>query len=184
MDIHYRRIGKPAETYRQLVLDSDAGGIVTFQPRTPIDSPVRVGGTVILEPGSPVLWFTFPRTWHDIGLFHMADGTFTGLYANVLTPVEFVGEGAWETTDLCLDVWVPPGGHATILDEDDLREAEAAGLVDGPLVARARAEAAALVSGHRAGSWPPRLVGEWSLARALAMREAASAREGSPEGSG
>lgn len=172
VDIHYRRIGRPAETYRQLVLESGPAGIVTFQSRAPIESPAVVDGATILEPGSPVIWFTFAGSWHDIGLFHRADGTFTGVYANILTPVEFVGDGAWATTDLCLDVWVPRSGRARLLDEAELDEAEAASLVDRGLAGRARAEAAALLRDHSAGRWPPRLVGEWSLERAMGAANA------------
>lgn len=186
VDIHYRRLGSPAETYRQTVLESrspgeahgsapvsrapaperNPAGIVTFQPRTPIDVPVAVAGSTILEPGSPVVWFTFPGAWHDIGLFHLADGTFTGLYANVLTPVEFLDERSWATTDLCLDLWAPPDGPAQILDETELAEAEAAGLVAAVVAGRARQEAAALLEASVAGRWPPALVREWSLKRA------------------
>ena len=191
VDIHYRRLGRQAETYRQLVLESGAAAIVTFQSHTLMEAPARVDGATILEPGSPVIWFTFPGAWHDIGLFHRADGTYTGVYSNVLTPVEFVGEGAWDTTDLCLDVWAPTGGHARLLDEAELDEAEAASLVEGELAGRARAEAAALLRDHRAGRWPPRIVGEWSLERALVaadqlhhatrtMPECASPRATSP----
>ena len=165
VDIHYGRLGRPEEVYRQQVLESGPGGIVTFQARTPIPAPLTVGGTTILEPGAPAIWFTFPGLWHDIGLFHRADGTCTGLYANVLTPVEFDGACSWATTDLCLDVWVPAGGGAQVLDEADLDRAEAAALIDGPLAARAREEAVALCAGHRAGTWPPPIVGEWSLER-------------------
>ncbi len=165
VEIRYRRLRRPTETYRQQVLKSGARGIVTFQPRTPIDAPLTVADTTILEPGSPVIWFTFPRAWHDIGLFHLADGTFTGLYANILTPVEFASEHCWETTDLCLDVWVPRHGTACLLDEAELADAEAAGLVASEVAARAREEASALMEGLAAASWPPALVGEWSLAR-------------------
>ncbi|MCY4572503.1 MAG: DUF402 domain-containing protein [Gemmatimonadetes bacterium] len=165
VEIRYRRLRRPTETYRQQVLKSGARGIVTFQPRTPIDAPLTVADTTILEPGSPVIWFTFPRAWHDIGLFHLADGTFTGLYANILTPVEFASEHCWETTDLCLDVWVPQRGTACLLDEAELADAEAAGLVASEVAARAREEASALMEGLAAASWPPALVGEWSLAR-------------------
>lgn len=171
VDIHYMRLGRPTEVYRQRVLESGGGGIVTFQPDTPIGAPLKVGGVTILEPGAPVIWFTFPGLWHDIGLFHLADGTWTGLYANVLTPVEFDGPRSWTTTDLCLDVWVPPGGDAVVLDEADLAHAEEASLIDGALVLRARKEAADLCRGHRAGTWPPRIVGEWSLERARARSE-------------
>lgn len=166
VDIHYRRLGRPEEVYRQRVLESGPAGIVTFQPDTPIRAALTVGGATILEPGAPAIWFTFPELWHDIGLFHLADGTCTGLYANVLTPVEFAGPRSWTTTDLCLDVWVPPGGDAVVLDEADLDRAEGASLIDGPLAARAREEAEDLRFRHRAGTWPPPIVGEWSLERA------------------
>ena len=173
VDIRYRRPGRPTEVYRQRVLDSGAAGIVTFQPDTPIQAPLTVGGATILEPGAPAIWFTFPGLWHDIGLFHLADGTFTGLYANVLTPVEFDGPRSWTTTDLCLDVWVPPGGDAVVLDEADLDRAVSASLIDGALAARARREVEDLCRVHRAGTWPPSIVGEWSLERARARsREA------------
>ena len=176
VEIHYRRLGRSKEIYRQRVLASGAGGIVTFHPAAPIRTPLTVAGAVILEPGAPAIWFTFPGLWHDIGLFHRADGTFTGLYANILTPVEFEGAHSWATTDLCLDVWVPRGGAARVLDEADLDRAEAASLIDGALAARARREAEALCRRHRAGTWPPPIVGDWSLGRARAGAEDASVR--------
>ncbi len=165
VEIGYRRLLRPAETYRQLVLESGPRGIVTLQSRTPIDAPLSVAGATILEPGSPAIWFTFPGAWHDTGLFHLADGTPTGLYANILTPVEFVSGHGWETTDLCLDIWVPRHGPARLLDAAELAEAEEAGVVAARLAGRARQEAAALMEALSAGEWPPPLVREWSLAR-------------------
>ena len=167
VDIHYRRIGRSEAVYRQLVLKSGVDGIVTFQPRTPIDRPLEADGATILEPGSPVVWFTFPGTWHDIGLFHRANGAFTGLYANVLTPVEFIDKRTWATTDLCLDLWMPRRGSVQLLDKAELDEAEGAELIERGLAGRARAEATALLDGCGAGNWPPSETGEWSLARAL-----------------
>ena len=114
---------------------------------------MEVDGRVVLEDGSPVVWFTFPGLWHDIGRFHRADGTFTGLYANILTPVRFLDEDTWETTDLYLDVWVDPTGRAVILDEDELLDAEARGWVEPALVEAARAEAT-LLDATRLGEWP------------------------------
>ena len=166
VEIHYRRPGRATEVYRQAVLESGPQAVVTFQPHAPIDSPIMVAGSAILEPGAPVIWFTFPGAWHDIGLFHLADGTFTGLYANILTPVEFLNRRTWATTDLCLDLWAPRSGPPRLLDEADLAEAVAAGLVEKDVAARARQEAAALLEGIAAGSWPPEPVREWSLARA------------------
>lgn len=180
VEIRYRRLGRLTRTYRQQVLESGPRGIVTFQPNTPVDAPLVVAGTPILEPGSPVIWLTFPRAWHDIGLFHLADGTFAGLYANILTPVEFVGPNHWETTDLCVDVWVPRRGSARLLDEAELADAEAAGLVAPDVAARARLEANDLIEGLASASWPPALAGEWSLARARKAARAAAATSRPP----
>ena len=64
---------------------------------------------VALERGSDAVWFTFPGLWHDIGRFHRSDGTFTGIYANILTPPLIQPDGVWHTTDLFLDLWQKPG---------------------------------------------------------------------------
>ena len=165
--IRYGRIGKPLAIYRLYVLESRPEAVVTFQPRTPIDGPIVVDGLTILEPRSPVIWFTYPNKSYDIGLFHRTNGAFTGQYANILTPVEFIDERAWATTDLCLDVWMPRFGDVQLLDEAELDEAEAGGLIRKALADRARDEAAALMFASHAGSWPPRETREWSLARAL-----------------
>ena len=120
---------------------------------------------VVLEDGSSVVWFTFPGAWHDIGRFHRADGTFTGFYANVLTPVEMDGDDWW-TTDLFLDVWLPPDGAPVILDEAELDEAVGRELVERTVAERARLEAEGLQAAAEAGSWPPAVVREWTLERA------------------
>ena len=167
VDIRYRRVRAPLSVYRLLVLESRPELVVTFQPRTPVDKPLVVDGMTILEPGSPVIWFTFPGRWHDIGLFHRTNGALTGLYANILTPVEFAGERSWTTTDLCLDVWVPRWGPVELMDEADLDEARRKGWIEPRLAERAKAEASALIHAHRAREWPPPETGQWSLARAL-----------------
>ncbi|NIP82533.1 MAG: DUF402 domain-containing protein, partial [Gemmatimonadetes bacterium] len=72
---------------------------------------------VVLDTGAPAVWFTFPGAWHDIGRFHTRSGTYTGAYANILTPVQFLDERTWETTDLFLDVFVGLDGTVHLLDE-------------------------------------------------------------------
>ncbi|HET7233581.1 MAG TPA: DUF402 domain-containing protein [Longimicrobium sp.] len=170
VDIHYRRLPDRLQVFRQLVLEDAGDYVVTYLPAADLPKPVKAGGRVVLEPGAPVVWVTYRGRWHDVGRFHLADGTFTGVYANVLTPVEMSG-ARWDTTDLCLDVWLGADGDARVLDEDELAAAEAAGWVDLATAARARDEAAALLEGARRGNWPPREVHEWTLARA---REAVS----------
>ncbi len=133
---------------------------------------LRIAGRVVLERGSDVVWFTFPGRWHDIGRFHRADGTFTGIYANILTPVVRPEPGVWHTTDLFLDVWLPPDEEPRLLDEDEFEEARARGWIDRATAERARAEAERLLEAARKGTWPPAVVRSWTLPRA---REAAGA---------
>ena len=156
---------------QRLVFRSESG-IVTFLDRTAARPPLRVDGDTILEQDSPIVWFTFPNAWHDIGRFHRAGGTFTGFYANLLTPVQFLDDSTWTTTDLFLDVWLSAGGAASLLDADELDHAERAGWVDAATAVRARAEAERILAGARTGEWPPPVVHEWTLERVLAAIDA------------
>lgn len=139
--------------------------LVSLLPRAGVRRPMVVEGRTVLERDSPVVWFTFPGRGHDIGRFHAADGTFTALYANILTPVRIEGD-EWRTTDLFLDVLLEPGRPPRLMDEDELAEAVREGWLDAGTAAAARGEAAALMAEAAAGSWPPSVVEQWTLARA------------------
>lgn len=162
--IHYHRPPDRTELFVQTLVRRSDDCIITFMPATPLARPVRVGGAVVLEEGSPAIWFTWPGRMHDVGSFHDRQGRLTGYYANVLTPVHFHSPLEWETTDLFLDVWVD-GRGGTILDEDELAAALDAGAIDAGLAAAARAEADRLLGAARAGAFPPREVRAWTLER-------------------
>lgn len=174
LEIAYHRPPDHHQIYRQELIFESPAVQVSFQPAMPIDRPMVIGGDVALEPGSPVVWFTFPGAWHDIGRFHDAEGRFTGLYANVLTPVELhrtsSGPARWATTDLFLDLWHGVGRDPVILDEEEWAAAREAGHIDGDTAARARREADALRTGAASGAWPPAVVAEWTLVRTLRAR--------------
>lgn len=174
VDIHYHRLHKGTTVFRQQVLESRATHIVTFQHATALDNPVLVENRPVLETGSPVIWFTMPDRGHDIGIFHRGNGTRTGLYANVLTPVEFVSPTRWLTTDLFLDWWVPDHGDPRLLDQDELAKALEAGLVDTDRARRATEEAARIHADWETGAWPPDFVDGWTLARARRIAEGTS----------
>lgn len=165
--IHYHRPPDRLELFEQSIVEERADRVVTFMPAAGIRKPVTAGGQTILEPGAPVVWFTYPGLWHDIGRFHLSDGRFTGCYANVLTPVAMEGR-RWETTDLFLDLWVPAEGAPMLLDEDELDAAERNGWVTPETATRARGHARSLLEGARRGDWPPVHVTEWTLERVLA----------------
>lgn len=191
MDIHYRRPPGDERVFTQeLVLDREDVK-VTLARDVRFESPVTVAEEVILASGSDAVWFTFPGKWHDIGRFHLPDDTFTGIYANILTPpvfeapsggplssqrVEDPGSGqrsrdaavrsVWRTTDLFLDVWIPAGGSLAVLDRDQLEEAEERGWIGDEEARRARAEVDAICAAHADGAWPPPVVKTWTLERA------------------
>ena len=166
--IRYLRPPDREQVFEQFLIASEPGTFVTLLEAVELAQPSRVDGAAILEPGSPIVWFTFAGAQHDIGRFHRADGTFTGLYANVLTPVDGLDGAEWRTTDLFLDLWQPISGDATLLDEAELDDALARGWLDAATVAAARAEARRLLEDMRAGSWPPPIVDDWPLERARA----------------
>jgi predicted RNA-binding protein associated with RNAse of E/G family len=166
VEIHYRRLPDREQVFTQTVLEDAGEYVVTLLEAAELERPVEVGSRPVLEPYAPVVWFTYPDRWYDIGRFHLADGTFTGVYANILTPVQMHGS-RWETTDLCLDVWYGADGRVEVLDRAEFAEAVDRGWIDEPTATTAREHAEYLVTAARQGVWPPPHVDEWELARAL-----------------
>lgn len=170
VEIHYRRPPGRLQVFRQHLVWDAEDVKVTLARGLAFQQTMRIDGEVVLEDGSDVVWFTFPGVWHDIGRFHRADGTFTGLYANVITPPQ-MGGTVWHTTDLYLDVWLSPGGSLLLLDEDEFDEAVGRELIDSATASRARREANSILEAAAQGSWPPAVVEEWTRERALEALE-------------
>lgn len=166
--MRYGRRDGSLETFRQLLVDRSAEGLVTLLPAARVSAPIRIGGRVALEPGAPIVWLTVPGAWYDVGRFHTRDGAFTGYYTNILTPPAFAGPLEWRTDDLVLDVWLDPRGAVELLDEEEFARARASGALDGELARRARAEADRIVAAARRGAWPPDAIRRWTLERARA----------------
>jgi hypothetical protein len=166
--VHIRYLRPPdrREVFSQrLVLDTPEVKI-TLAQNVPFDPPIRIHGEVALEAGSDAVWFTFPGRWHDIGLFHRADGAPTGTYANIITPPEFLTVECWQTTDLFLDLWLDRRGTMSVLDEEEFESAVRSGWLTGEQETRARQELVTLRRAHEEGRWPPPIVAEWTLERA------------------
>ena len=166
--IYYHRPPDRYEIFEQPVVWRATDCIITLLESARRKRPIRIDGEIALEDRSPIVWFTFPGAWHDVGRFHLADGTFTGLYANILTPVHLHDASTWETTDLFLDVWRSADGRVRVLDDDEFEQARSAGWIAADLAAAARAEADRLVADAASGAWPPPIVAEWPLERAHA----------------
>ncbi len=168
VEIRYHRPPDRTDRYVQHLLADEDEVKVTFARRIVHSPPLTVDGRRVLETGSDVVWFTFPGHWHDIGRFHRADGTFTGLYVNIVTPPTFPEPQVMETTDLFLDLWWPPDSSPRLLDQDEFARARARGWIDDATAHRAQEEARSLMVRIQGGDWPPAVVGEWTRARALA----------------
>jgi predicted RNA-binding protein associated with RNAse of E/G family len=167
VDIHYRRLPDRVDVFRQWVVERTSTRVVTFLEKTPLEREMRIDGRTVLEPGSPVVWHTYPDRWYDVGRFHLRNGIWTGYYANLLTPVRMTGSH-WVTTDLCLDVWLGSDGSSRLLDEDELARALREGWLDPNTARTVRQEARSLLKAARAGQWPGTEVLEWDLGRARA----------------
>lgn len=154
---------------QELLYESDAV-IVTFLAHTPLSHPLVLDGSLALENEAPAIWFTFPGHMHDVGRFHTTDGAFTGLYANILMPVEVHSSREWSATDLFLDVWVGVGCEPRVLDEDELDHAIARGWITAETGIAAHTEAASIIDAYQRGDWPPAIVNEWTLERVCKAR--------------
>lgn len=151
--LRYERPGKGTSLIRErVVLDRpDVKVLVgTFSSR----DDLVIGDRKVLEEGARMEWFVFPGAWHDIARFHLADGSFTGWYTNLCTPVSMDGDD-WSVTDLFLDHWKPVSGPSQWLDQDEFEEAAASGVLGADLVRAAREERARISAALAGSAWPP-----------------------------
>ena len=169
--IHYRRPPDRLEVFEQAVVEDDGECVVTYLPSAKVKKPMEIGGRVVLEPGSPIVWFTYRGdVWHDVGRFHLADGTLTGAYVNILTPVRMDGT-VWETIDLFLDLFITPTGEIEVLDRDELLGAMDAGWIDDGIGLRVAAEMQDVLCRADDDTWPSNHVREWTLERVREVME-------------
>jgi predicted RNA-binding protein associated with RNAse of E/G family len=131
-------------------------------------SDVTHGGSVILQHGAPIVWFIPVGSWHDIGRFHLRDGTFTGFYTNVSKPVD-IQPTKWIGHDLCLDLWQPVDGAPVWLDEDEFDDAVRRRLIDLATKKRVLNERTLIELRASVGQWPPAIVRDIDLVQARAL---------------
>lgn len=165
LTLRYRRPPDRVQVLEQEIVYRDASVLVSFLRSAAVAGPVFVDGALMVEPGSPVVWFTFAGARHDVGRFHSAAGDFTGLYSDILEPVTLPAGNDMELTDLFLDVWIGHGRAPVLLDEDELAEAQAHGWITDRQATAARAEAKRLLRLYQQQAWPPPIVNEWTLDR-------------------
>ena len=164
LTIHYFRPPARRDTYQQQILYRDADVIVSLNTAA-VTKEAHIDGVLALEPGSPIIWFTFRDEKFDVGRFHLRDGTFTGLYSDIIEPVRFRNELEVDITDLYVDVWIAADGSPSVQDVDELEHATSNGWITPAAASDALAEAHRLVRLYEDNAWPPRIVNEWPLSR-------------------
>lgn len=165
--LRYRRAGKPECVYQELLL-IDRPDVKVLLLESQPGPEARVQDQVILGAGAPIVWYVFPEKWHEIGRFHLADGTFTGWYTNFIKPVEIQGT-MWSVTDLFLDLWQPAAGGAEWLDEDELGAAHRSRKLDNATRQRVLNERALIELQVRSGGWPPPIARDIDLPQARSL---------------
>ncbi len=164
----YRRPGKPTTHYEEwLVLDRPDVKVLLLDPYD--GETIAIDGDVILESGAPVIWYVYPDKWHDIGRFHLCNGTTTGWYTNLCRPPDLEG-GHWIGRDLFLDLWQPVTGVSRWLDAEELEGAVRRKLIDASTHRRIQNERALIDLRLREGTWPPAIAHDINLMQARALR--------------
>ncbi len=164
IQFEYHRPGKQTVVYEEtLVLDRPDMKVLLQDHYSGQD--VTVNGAVILEHAAPIMWFIITESWHDIGRFHLADGSFTGWYTNLSKPVQYEGDH-WVGNDLFLDLWQPAQGEPAWLDEDEFNSAVKTRLLDEATSRRVLNERALIELQLREGAWPPPVARDMDLQQA------------------
>jgi predicted RNA-binding protein associated with RNAse of E/G family len=154
--IVYARPPDDVQHFSQELLHDGSVCKITLLVLEPQDGPLRVG-EIDLPPGGAILWFMFPGRPYEVGSVYDPSGELLGYYTNFIRPSQ-PETTVWQLTDLFLDVWQPVAAPPSLLDEDELTEAEEAGWIKLEDVERTRAEAAAVLRAARNHRWPPGVV--------------------------
>ena len=160
--IHYRRPPDRLDIFIQDLVVDEPDHKITLHDPSNLTTALTVGDQIIQEPGAPIVWYVFPNAWYDIGRFHLADGTFTGYYINLIAPPQ-LGERYWTIYDLCLDVWLDPSGNCVVLDQDEFDEAVDSHWIDTTTAERVRHELDDVLQKLATGRFPPDVVQRYPL---------------------
>lgn len=106
------------------------------------------GDRYVFPPGSRTYGVFWARRPYNCYRMHGPDGALIAHRFDVVDSVR-LGPGRIEYRDLLLDLWVPPGGPASVEDEDEVRAAEAAGLLSAADLRRIRRAREYLLRGYR-----------------------------------
>lgn len=131
--IHLSRLGKPERSYREGFVDDNEIRLKTYSI---VPEPVDV---YLSDKFQRQGWISAGQRIHSVSKVHFYDEFFSiveyhdpagrvlGYYCDIVTPLRRDGD-EYFLTDLILDLWVSPGGHATEVDRDEFEAALASGM--------------------------------------------------------
>lgn len=141
--IHLQRIGKPARSYVEELVEDDG-----VQVRTLSILSAEVSASLSeqfcqqgkIPPGRFIhsaAKYLFYNETYSLVIFRDSAGELLGCYCDIVTPVQKVGRG-YVLTDLMLDLWIDPEGNIQILDEAEFQAAALDGLIPPTLAEMAQ----------------------------------------------
>jgi len=126
--------------------------------------PLEINGRKVIDDGYGAVWFIYRGEHHDIGVIRDRADDFTGYYCDAILPM-VSRDGAYEITDLFLDLWISPDGQTIVLDEDEFADAISKGWITGDEARIAREEIDRMALGVSEGTFPPKRVRDYVLRR-------------------
>jgi len=107
----------------------------------------------------------FKDKWFDIGKFYDESKTWLGYYCDIVKPIRrlMFGSSTSPITDLFLDIWITRNGEASVLDEDELKNAVRQRFISKSMAAKARSQAQILMRKVERHEFPPTRVKEATL---------------------
>ena len=159
--IHLSRIGKPARSYQEGLVDDDGIRLKTFSV-----VPESVGWH-LSEKFCKQGWLLPGQLIHSVSKYHFYKEFFNivvyqdraekvlGYYCDVVTPLQRKGD-EYFLTDLILDLWIFPDDRVIELDRDEFEKAVSSGLFPSSFEGDTRATLSRLRSEIEQGIFPKR----------------------------
>ena len=156
VDIHFHRIDRAPEVYRENLLADDGirlhvYGIVPDEYRESWSQRWRSQGLIPADRTvARVRKWHFYDQWFGIMELADPDGRVLGYYCDTVTPLEKTAEG-YRLHDLMLDVWIGADGRVCVLDRDEYEEAAKSGRMPALYQEKALATVEWICQEHEAG---------------------------------
>ncbi|MGQ9514609.1 MAG: DUF402 domain-containing protein [Thermoproteota archaeon] len=163
--LYYRRPPDRLDIIEVQVL-KDTSSFVVLRHTLKVSKPLEVDRRIVIGNGYDAAWFIYRGKYYTIGVIRDLAGSFTGYYCDIILPLVSL-DGAYEATDLFLDLWITPDGRAFVLDEDEFKEAVSKGWISSKVAHIAREVMDRMIRAVKEGTFPPKLVRDFVMGKAI-----------------